>query len=161
MVHLRRFADLGAPGGLVACAAVALLNDATTQWLLGAASDDRGTASSYSEVGAKAGLTDASRKAVDACAALLLFGSFAGALAAAGENVAAALDGAPYARAATPAAAVRAGLSTGSRNIRAAPRGGAATRPRSRHLGTLSTPRRRPRVGPASDRSPNRSRRSR
>lgn len=83
------FASCGAPLGVLCCGAVALLNDATTQWLLAAAkpvSRGGGVARSYTDLVKRAKFSRAAEVAVELSTALLLFGSLAACLAAVGEN---------------------------------------------------------------------------
>ena len=109
------FASCGAPLGVACCAAVALLNDATTQWLLGAAKPvTRGgrVAKNYTDLARRANFSRGAEVAVELSTALLLFGSLAACLAAVGENAVRAAaayglatDGAARARVVAPAAA--------------------------------------------------------
>ena len=83
------FASVGAPLGVVCCVLVALLNDATTQWLIwSAAPHVRGgkVAASYTELGERANFSRSSKLLVELSSAVLLFGSLAAGLAAVGEN---------------------------------------------------------------------------
>ena len=80
------FAAVGVPLGVACCVAVALLNDATTQWLLAAAAPLRlgeRVARSYSDLAARANFSARTKLAVEASSAILLFGSLAACLATA------------------------------------------------------------------------------
>ena len=119
------FAAVGVPLGVACCVAVALLNDATTQWLLAAAAPLRlgeRVARSYSDLAARANFSARTKLAVEASSAILLFGSLAACLAAVGENAARAVHTASGWRAAAEARVVApaaAGLGAAAAGLRA------------------------------------------